>query len=628
MSDDVDIVEKLECEGQMLMLDKSVGTESIKTVDKCIGNNVVRKSVRTQYNSLHTSKVETVSQSPQQLLKVKISVPKVRDKCVNTEFSFPPNTNIKFYSDTEGDGDEIKETETEVETETDDVEKSDSTYIPEYTESSDDSSDPEESCFDYTNTTPVREPKFLVFWTCLMSLFRFCFTCFQKTTITCVKTRGTLMTVTMTCPKKHVHKWQSQPIINGMGAGNLLLSASILYSGNTFTRISEMLSSINVVAFSRTLYYQIQKTFLYPTLNTVYKLHRANIFNVCRTRTENNFIGDGRSDSPGYSAKYGTYSLMSTDINKIVDFHVVHVGIAGNSSRMEKKGLEILLEKLQKFDLKIASLTTDRHVQIRAFLKKDYPELHHQFDVWHFGKSIKKALSSLAKRKDCQPLGLWIKAVVNHLWWCCATCEGDEHLLKEKWLSILYHIRGIHSWEGNEIFHECQHPELSQQRKWLTHTSPAFLAVKGVVENKRTLGDLKYLVKFCHTGNLEVFHSVINKYCPKRLHFSIQGMIARTQLAVLDFNSGIDNQQATTKDGTLRFKQSFSRVTQNWVIKKITEKKERQYLDELMTAVVDEPPDHFGTKLPQVGDIQPNIAPVEKPNKEEAIRNMRTRFET
>ena len=125
------------------------------------------------------------------------------------------------------------------------------------------SSDPEESCFDYINT---------VFWTSLMSLFRFCFTCFQKTIITSVKTRGTLLTVTMTCPKKHVHKWQSQSIINRIGAGNLLLSASILYSGNTFTRISEMLSSINVVAFSETLYYQIQKTFLYPTLNTVYKL--------------------------------------------------------------------------------------------------------------------------------------------------------------------------------------------------------------------------------------------------------------------------------------------------------------------------------------------------------------------
>ena len=105
-----------------------------------------------------------------------------------------------------------------------------------------------------------------------------------------------------------------------------------------------MLSSINVVAFSETLYYKIKKTLLYPTLNTVYKLYRANIFNVCQTRTENNFIGDGCSDSPGYSAKYGTYSLMSIDIDKIVDFHVAHVGIAGNSSRMEKKGLEILLK--------------------------------------------------------------------------------------------------------------------------------------------------------------------------------------------------------------------------------------------------------------------------------------------
>ena len=46
------------------------------------------------------------------------------------------------------------------------------------------------------------------------------------------------------------------------------------------------------------------------------------------------FIGGGRSDSPGYSAKYGTYSLMSTDLNKIVDFFIVHISTARNSSRM------------------------------------------------------------------------------------------------------------------------------------------------------------------------------------------------------------------------------------------------------------------------------------------------------
>ena len=70
-----------------------------------------------------------------------------------------------------------------------------------------------------------------------------------------------------------------------------------------------------------------------------------------------------------------------------------------------------------------------------------------------------------------------------------------------------------------------------------------------MVENKKILADIKYLNKFCHMGNLELFHSVLNKYYSKRLYFTLQGMIARTQLAVLDYNCGSNNTQATTKDG-------------------------------------------------------------------------------
>ena len=92
-----------------------------------------------------------------------------------------------------------------------------------------------------------------------------------------------------------------------------------------------------------------------------------------------------------------------------------------------------------------------------------------------------------------------------------------------------------------------------------------------MVENKNILTDIKYLSKFCHTGNLEVFHSVLNKYCPKRLHFTLGGMIAKTQLAMLDYNCGSNNTQVATKDGKRRYKQIFSKVTQNWVVKKIFE---------------------------------------------------------
>ena len=96
--------------------------------------------------------------------------------------------------------------------------------------------------------------------------------------------------------------------------------------------------------FDITLFYSIQKTLLFSTLNSFYKRYRSKIINICTTREENNFIGDGRSDSPGYSAKYGTYSSMSSDLNKVVYFFVVHISTAGNSSRMEKKGLQTLLK--------------------------------------------------------------------------------------------------------------------------------------------------------------------------------------------------------------------------------------------------------------------------------------------
>ena len=35
--------------------------------------------------------------------------------------------------------------------------------------------------------------------------------------------------------------------------------------------------------------------------------------------------GDGRADSPGHSAKYGTYSLIELSCNNIVDFELVQV---------------------------------------------------------------------------------------------------------------------------------------------------------------------------------------------------------------------------------------------------------------------------------------------------------------
>ena len=85
-----------------------------------------------------------------------------------------------------------------------------------------------------------------------------------------------------------------------------------------------------VAFFSEKLYTKIQKSVLFPAVNKVYKIYRNDILQESGNNL--NLLGDARCDSPGYNAKYGTYTLIDSCTNKILDFEVIQVSTAGNSS--------------------------------------------------------------------------------------------------------------------------------------------------------------------------------------------------------------------------------------------------------------------------------------------------------
>ena len=72
-------------------------------------------------------------------------------------------------------------------------------------------------------------------------MFRRCHSCGQEIKLE-TSIVWTMLIVSGTCPDGHTLKWQSQPMIKGMAAGNLLLSAAILLCGITFTGIFIWLS--------------------------------------------------------------------------------------------------------------------------------------------------------------------------------------------------------------------------------------------------------------------------------------------------------------------------------------------------------------------------------------------------
>lgn len=428
-------------------------------------------------------------------------------------------------------------------------------------------------------TGDYKSSNFIVHWSCILSLLR-CFTCMKAVSICNSIIVGTQLILHMICSAGHSHKWCSQPFIRRQTHGNLLVSAAILFTGYSYQRIKEFMEISKIKFISKVAFYRIQKHFLFPAVHKVYTLHRELRFQSCLDAEDKlDLIGDGRCDSPGYNADYDTYTLMNLKSGEILAFHVIHVGEVENSSRMEKVGMIKVLERVGNAGISINSLTTDRHIQIRKYLKEERNDINHQFDIWHVSNSIKKKLVKLSGKKSARDLQPWIKSVINHIWWCCASCEGNPTILKEKWFSLLHHVSNRHHWEGNTYYKKCAHAKRSEDdiriKKWLREGATAFIALEKVVRDKLLVRDLKYLVEFKHTASLEVYHALYNKYCPKRLHFSYSGMVARSQLAVLDHNASTSSKHAQTKDGKLRFKHQYSKVSGASVVKKNLTKKVR-----------------------------------------------------
>lgn len=188
---------------------------------------------------------------------------------------------------------------------------------------------------------------------------------------------------------------------------------------------------------------------------------------------------------------------------------------------MEKLGFERSIHHLQEEKIGIDLIATDRHAGIKNLMRTTYPDIKHNFDVWHFAKSGKKKL--LAKiKKDAEELAPWIQSISNHLF-CCQNCNTDPVLLTEMWTSILKHIVNVHVWLDGQKFHKCSHPSISEEephlKKWLQPASPAHLALQDVVLDKSLFKHMEQLVYSCHTGALEVYHNSLLKFCPKRLQF-------------------------------------------------------------------------------------------------------------
>lgn len=174
----------------------------------------------------------------------------------------------------------------------------------------------------------ISDMKFVVFRQSLVQLFKFCPQCGSPAEVDQEFVTGSMLTVKYSCLSGHSDLWRSQPFVDRKPVGNVLLSAAILFTGNSYTKVSSFAKTVNLAFPSRTTYQQEQNSTLFPVVQEKWLEEKSKAQAEVKVLPKVVLAGDARCDSPGHCAKYGSYTLMEagpTQTNKIVELELVQV---------------------------------------------------------------------------------------------------------------------------------------------------------------------------------------------------------------------------------------------------------------------------------------------------------------
>ena len=104
--------------------------------------------------------------------------------------------------------------------------------------------------------------------------------------------KGSMLIVTLLCAGNHETVRYSQPNLSEMAPGNSFLSLEILFTGNTFQLIKELMDVKNASFISHTTFNAIQKKYLFPTIHRWYTTKRQLIIDNAAEKEDIDLLGD------------------------------------------------------------------------------------------------------------------------------------------------------------------------------------------------------------------------------------------------------------------------------------------------------------------------------------------------
>uniref|UniRef100_K1P3F9 Uncharacterized protein n=1 Tax=Magallana gigas TaxID=29159 RepID=K1P3F9_MAGGI len=149
-----------------------------------------------------------------------------------------------------------------------------------------------------------------------------------------------------------------------------------------------MFQFLNIASISYRKFMYHEQCYLHPVVIEVWRDQQASYMQKAQNSGRHVHLGgDGRADTPGHCAKFGSYTLIDLEKNMVVDLQLIQSNEVQGSCNMKKEGQIRGINYFEHNGVPLGLIVIDRHLQVAKFY----------IDVWHVDKDYVAVLMDSAK---------------------------------------------------------------------------------------------------------------------------------------------------------------------------------------------------------------------------------------
>ncbi|CAC5391380.1 unnamed protein product [Mytilus coruscus] len=345
------------------------------------------------------------------------------------------------------------------------------------------------------------------------------------------------------CEEKHELLWSSSPYMGDKYLCNLRMSHGFYVSGMLPNQYSRFCQASKIGTIGET------------TLNSIFHKYAPEIASYEKLQEGIDIVTDARHGTRKNSM-YTDVVCLGARTHTVLRVETISKVDCTSAQKHELIGTERIYEYFKNlrddYEVKIRVHCHDRNTSVNKFIRINGIDTESTNDTWHATKNIAKKIKTICsgpRYKEGQTLHPELSdkaaSIKTHLYWAMKNCNKDPVKLKLSLLNIVEHYKN--NQEHCSELSRCKTDSNYEPTKYLIKDPKAEMLLGRALMNIQVYKSPTDYVHCMDSYYVESFNNAILQYHDKRINFSKQVYILRTNLAILDWKEHVNRQTKSLK---------------------------------------------------------------------------------